>query len=126
MISEELFHFNPWWEKEYKPDLIKREKFLAIMRQKIKRKTIVLLTGLRRVGKTSLMKLLISELQYEINPKNIFYVSLDSVIIEKFKLFELIREFRKINEIKRDEKIFLFFDEVAYRENIHIELKKFI
>lgn len=123
MISEELFHFNPWWEKEYKPDLIKREKFLALMRQKIKRKTIVLLTGLRRVGKTSLMKLLISELQYEVNPKNIFYVSLDSVIIEKFKLFELIREFRKINEIRRDEKIFLFFDEVAYRENIHIELK---
>lgn len=72
MISEELFHFNPWWEKEYKPDLIKREKFLAIMRQKIKRKTIVLLTGLRRVGKTSLMKLLISELQYEINPKIYF------------------------------------------------------
>lgn len=123
MITEELFSFNPWWEKEYSPDLIPREKFLEILRKKLNQKSITILTGLRRVGKTSLMKLLIKELQYKINPKNIFYVSLDSVLLEKLNTIELVREFRKINELKRNEKIYLFFDEVAYRNNIHLELK---
>ncbi|MEJ5306533.1 MAG: ATP-binding protein [Ignavibacteria bacterium] len=123
MITEELFSFNPWWEKEYSPDLIPREKFLEILRKKLNQKSITFLTGLRRVGKTSLMKLLIKELQYKINPKNIFYVSLDSVLLEKLNTIDLVREFRKINELKRNEKIYLFFDEVSYRNNIHLELK---
>lgn len=122
-IREDLFNFNPWWESNFSPNLKKREKFLTLLRNTLGKKEIFILTGLRRVGKTSVMKLLIKELCNSINPKNIFYISLDSISLEAVPVYEIVREFRKINQIKRDEKIYLFFDEAAYRENINAELK---
>lgn len=122
-IREDLFNFNPWWESDFTPSLKKREKLLLRLRASLQTKEIIVLTGLRRVGKTSIMKLFIQELCKTINPKKIFYVSLDSISIEAVSVHELVREFRKINQLKRDEKIYLFFDEAAYRENINVELK---
>lgn len=122
-IREDLFNFNPWWESSFSPNLKKREKFLALLRNTLGKKEIFILTGLRRVGKTSIMKLFITELCNSINPKNILYISLDSISLEALPVHEIVREFRKINQIKREEKIFLFFDEAAYRENINAELK---
>lgn len=122
-LQEELYNFNPWWEEEYKPDLIPREKFLNHFRTSESRKEIVIITGLRRVGKSSLMKLFIQELANRIAPNKIFYVSLDSIAIENYSVHYLVREFRKIHQLKRSEKIYLFFDEAAYRENINQELK---
>lgn len=122
-LKEDLFNFNPWWETDFTPNLKNREKLLKRLRSSLGKKEIVVLTGLRRVGKTSIMKLFIKELCGTINPKMIFYVSLDSISLEAIAVHELIREFRKINQLKRDEKIYLFFDEAAYRENINVELK---
>ena len=122
-IKEDLFNFNPWWEKDFDPHLHKRERFLKLLRESLKKKEIIILTGLRRVGKSSIMKLLIQELCATINPKKILYISLDSIAIEHLQISELIREFRKLHNIKRDEKIYLFFDEATYRDNINIEIK---
>lgn len=122
-LHEDLYNFNPWWEEDYAPKLIPREKFLKQLRASEKRKEILILTGLRRVGKSSLLKLFIKELSTRIDPKKILYVSLDSISIEKISVHDLVREFRKIHQLKRNEKIYLFFDEAAYRENINQELK---
>ncbi|HET53660.1 MAG TPA: ATP-binding protein [Ignavibacteria bacterium] len=122
-LYEDLYNFNPWWEEEYRPDLIKREKFLNIFRASEKRKEILIITGLRRVGKSSLIKLFIKELVERVEPKKILYVSLDSISIEKYSVHEIVREFRKLHQLKRNEKIYLFFDEAAYRKNINQELK---
>lgn len=48
---------------------------------------------------------------------------MDSITLEKYTVYEIVREYRKLHRIKRDEKIYLFFDEATYRDNINIELK---
>ncbi len=122
-LKEDLFNFNPWWEMKYDSGFKPRDKYLKILRDSLHKKEIIVLTGLRRVGKTSIMKLFIQELCASTDPTRIFYVSLDSIAIEPIPIIDLVREFRKIHEIKRKEKIYIFFDEAAYREDINRELK---
>lgn len=122
-LEEELYKFNPWWEKTYDHGFIQRPHYLEFLKQNTKNKDIIILIGLRRVGKTSLLKNHIARLLINIEPKFIFYASLDSMTLEKFSLNEILREYRKIHQLKRNEKLWLFLDEVAYRNNIHQELK---
>jgi predicted AAA+ superfamily ATPase len=78
---------------------------------------ILLLTGLRRVGKTSLMKLSIQHLlEKGIKPKNIFYISMDDYVFKNSTIHEIVALYRKIQKVKTDEKVYLFFDEVAYKK----------
>lgn len=123
---EELFYeFNPWWEEKYNLIGIKRDKYLSFLESNIKNKDIILLTGLRRVGKSTLLKQLIFSLinDYKINPKYICYLSLDAFSFKEKSIFDLVREFRKINNLKISEKIYLFFDEVSYKDSFKEELK---
>lgn len=123
LLEEELFKFNPWWEDVYQPDFIARPSYTDFLQKNLNNADIVILTGIRRVGKTTLMKLLITELLKTLEPRFIFYASLDSLALEKFSISELLREYRKIHGLKLTEKVFLFFDEVAYQPKVHQELK---
>jgi predicted AAA+ superfamily ATPase len=120
-----LYQYNPWWEDVTSNEGIKpREKYLSELRKYLTLKQIVILTGLRRVGKTTLMKLLIEELIKEgVSAKHILYVSLDDYLLDSKSIIDVINEFRKIHKITMEEKIYLFFDEVTYKENFHIQLK---
>ena len=124
-MEEILYQYNPWWEeyvttKEIRP----REKYLNSLRGYLELKQIVVLTGLRRVGKTTLMKLIIGELlSRHVPPYHILYVSLDDYLLRQNNILEIVNEFRKIHKIKLEEKIFLFLDEVTYKEDYHVQLK---
>lgn len=123
---EQLFYeFNPWWEEKYNLIGIKRDKYLFFLKNNLKNKDIILLTGLRRVGKSTLIKQFIYSLinEYNINPKKICYLSLDAFPFKEKSIFDLVREFRKINNLKINEKIYLFFDEVTYKDSFKEELK---
>ena len=100
-----------------------REKYLQDLRRYLDFKHIIILTGLRRVGKTSLMKLIISELLQHVEANHIFYISLDDYLIQKNSILEIVNEFRRIHKIKVEEKIYLFFDEVTYKDDFQIQLK---
>jgi len=124
-MNELLYQYNPWWEESFKNKNTKpREKYLTELRRYLDYKQIIILTGLRRVGKTTLMKLIIEELITKgIDAKHILYVSLDDYLVHKNTIAEIINEFRKIHKIKIEEKIYLFFDEITYKEDFHIQLK---
>jgi len=61
---EEIFYrYNPWWEGIYNPEgLVERDLMLSSMKKYLHSMQIVLLTGLRRIGKTTLLKLFIKSL----------------------------------------------------------------
>jgi len=124
-MEELLYQYNPWWEESFKNENVKpREKYLVELRNYLEFKQIIILTGLRRVGKTTLMKLIIEELIARgIESKYILYVSLDDYLLHKNNIIEIINEFRKVHKIKIEEKIYLFLDEVTYKEDFHIQLK---
>jgi len=125
IMEELLFQYNPWWEEQFTlENIIIREKYLKILKDNIDNKHIIFLTGLRRVGKTTLMKLIIKDLlQKNINEKNILYVSVDDYLLKNKNLFEIIDEFKKLHRIKFEEKIYVFFDEITYQKEYHQQLK---
>lgn len=123
-MEELIQQMNPWWETEYKVEGIVREKYLSIFEENLKNKDIILITGLRRIGKTTLMKQLITNLiKRDISPKNICYLSLDALAFNKYPIQEIIKKYREINNLKINEKVFLFLDEVAYKSDFLQELK---
>ena len=125
-MQDLLYSYNPWWESSViVPDAIKRDSFLDLMKEQFNKKPIVILTGLRRVGKTTLMKLFIKHLieEKKVDSSRILYVSLDDYNLSNHALPDIISEYRKIHKIKIREKIYLFLDEIVYHDNIEIHLK---
>jgi predicted AAA+ superfamily ATPase len=123
---EELFYkSNPWWEENYTFEGKKRELYLQQLGNYFLNKDIIFLTGLRRVGKTSILKSFISQLinEKEISPKHIFYISLDLIALEKLTITEILQEYRKLHKIASSQKVYLFLDEVTSKENYSQELK---
>ena len=120
-----LYRFNPWWESRYQPDFIPRKGYLKTLLALKDTKDILLLTGLRRVGKTTLMKMMIQSLlgEHGMDPSRIFYVSLDFYGLEHYSILQIVEEFLKIQKVSVSEKTFLFLDEVAYREDFALQLK---
>lgn len=102
-----------------------REKYLEVFDKNLNNKDIIFITGLRRVGKSTLLKQFIFNLiqNKKINSKRIMYLSLDAYLFKDYSIHDLVKEFRKIHNLKIDEKIYLFFDEVVYKENFNQELK---
>ncbi len=110
----ELQGFNPWWKAgKISPELTgrKRKIFSEIIKYMDKRQ-IVLLTGLRRVGKTTLMYQMIDELlRKDVNPYNIMYFSFDEM---RYDLGEIIKQYE--TEVLREDiskkKVYIFLDEI--------------
>lgn len=118
--------YNPWWDNPgYHPEALSRSSIMEELTATLKTRDIVFLTGLRRIGKSTLLKLLISHLISRdlVKPQNIFYVSLDDYTLAKHNILELTDEFRKINGLAFSEKVYLFFDEVAYQKDYQQQLK---
>lgn len=124
-MEELLFQYNPWWEEDYsQKNIIDRPLYTGHLKRQIETKYIVFLTGIRRVGKTTLMKILITHLlKTGVEGRNILYVSLDDYLLLHKNIFDVLEEYRKIHKLKIEEKIFIFLDEITYQENFHQQLK---
>ena len=122
-IIEELYRQNPWWEGSFPFKFITREKYLSLLKKNLNNRDIIFLIGLRRVGKTTIFKMMINYLLEHFDPKYILYVSLDSYNLEDYSIHKIVEEYRKEHRLRREEKVFLFFDEVAHKEHFAQELK---
>jgi len=126
-MKELLYKSNPWWEAEMPAmtTVIEREKYLKILGETLDNKDIVFLTGLRRVGKTSIMKGFIARLiqQKNINPQYICYISLDLIALDDTEISQIVDEYRQIWRLESKQKIYLFFDEVTHKNNYQRALK---
>jgi len=124
-MQDLFYEYNPWWEEEYDLIGIKREKYLSFLERNLNNKDIILITGLRRVGKSTLLKQLVYSLitDYKIQPKKIFYLSLDSYLLKDMTIQDIVKEYRKIHNLATNDKIYLFLDEVTYKDSFKEELK---
>lgn len=86
---------------------------------------MVFLTGLRRVDKTTLIRLLIHYLlqQQNIKADHIFYISMDDYLLRDNSIIEIVEHFRLLHRLSYDEKVYLFFDEITYKTDFRQQLK---
>ncbi len=124
-IETIIERYNPWWSQKFNAKGIIRKNYIEKLKRSLINNQIMLITGLRRVGKTTIIKQFIEFLieSEKINPKTILFVSLDDPSFVKISLQDIIEKFRKINLLNFETKIFLFFDEISYKDNFSMELK---
>ena len=117
--------FNEWWKtgdisEDYKK-LNKRVLFEEIIKY-LKNRQIIVITGLRRVGKTVLMHHIIDYLlKIKISPNNIVYFNFD---LSKESIEEILKEYKEITNVDyKKENIFVFLDEIQKLENWQDNIK---
>ncbi|MDA8234275.1 MAG: ATP-binding protein [Clostridia bacterium] len=126
-----LFNTNKWWTTGKFPEAEKKEtrRFAFYEAKKYlfnpKLKRAVLFTGLRRVGKTTILYQLIEELLTKGVPaKNILYVSFDHPMIKICSINRILDVFK--NNVAQGEELYLFFDELHYAEEWNFWLKTLV
>lgn len=121
-IIDYIREFNPWWEGKFKLEYIEREVYQEI-KKFLDMPQIIALTGLRRVGKSTIMMKIIEELLSSgFSPQNIFLFSFDD--FKNGDLREVIKEYERVNKKKLSEEKFLFlFDEIQKIDNWQEQIK---
>ena len=121
-MQERLEELNPWWKGDFELDTLPREKYFSKLKELLPKKEVVILTGIRRVGKTILIKQLIKQLLKEVPAKNILFLSLDLLYFKDYTIQDIVLEYKKMHKIQ-DEKVYLFLDEITYKPFFNQELK---
>ena len=127
-VIKVLRQYNPWWRN---PSAIKDEskpqkrlayyEALKIMKHKTLRRFAVL-SGARRVGKTTIMYQMINHLIEEgINPRNILYVSFDNPMVKLVNVETVLSIYELLYPLEGTKYIFL--DEIQYTEHWELWMK---
>lgn len=118
-ILKVLFAYNPWWKTGgINPKLSKTYKRLAyfdamkrLLNKSLRRS--VVLTGTRRVGKTTIQYQMIEKLLADgIDPRKIVFISLDHPILKLSSFQEVLDCYHE--NIYANEDVYYFFDEIQY------------
>ena len=127
MEIAKLEEFNHWWIRgKVDPELalpFKRDIYEEIEKS-IAKKFILALVGLRRIGKTVLIYQFIQKLISEGVPKeNIIFFSFDESAAQLGDILDSYKEFQKKDF--RDDKVYIFLDEIQKCNNWENEIKKY-
>lgn len=112
-----LIEDNPHWDTPNPyADYVPREKLSVAMRF-MKAKEVIAILGARRVGKSSLARLMIRSLLPTTNPKNIFFINLEKPSFIPYKndptyLDTIYENYLKIAEPDMSQRIYVFIDEI--------------
>jgi predicted AAA+ superfamily ATPase len=122
-IKDVLLESNTWWKEEFKLEYHEREiqkqisKYLPLPQ-------IIALTGLRRVGKTTLMhKMVLDFIKNGFDAKNIIYFSFDE--FRETEIREVMKEYETLMEKNlRQGKYLLLLDEIQKLTNWEDQIKR--
>lgn len=122
IIKEALLELNPWWSGKFSIVFKEREVYKEIQKF-MPLPQIIALTGLRRVGKTTLMlKIIEDALKNRFDPKNIIYFSFDE--FKETEIRAVAKEYEAMAErdLKKG-KYILLFDEIQKLNGWEDQLK---
>ncbi len=97
--------------------MIKREQYLKRMREYYSSNLIKVITGIRRCGKSTLLKQIIEEIKEQnVKEDNILYINFEDAT------YKFITDYKELNKyvkekIKNNDKYYLFFDEIQFIKN---------
>ncbi|MBQ3104746.1 MAG: ATP-binding protein [Lachnospiraceae bacterium] len=133
IVSEEqvvkvLRQYNPWWrtpsaiKAESKPQ--KRTAYYEVLKM-ITHNTLrrfAVLSGVRRVGKTTILYQLMERLIDDgINPKNILYVTFDNPILKLVNVENVLSIYESMYPLNGTR--YILFDEIQYTDNWELWMK---
>ena len=123
-----LLEDNPHWTNTAVYDKYVHRDILVKAVSYLETKEILALIGARRVGKSTIAKLLIKELLKKVQSKNIFFLNLEKPEFIPYKhdasyLNKIFDEYLKIADPDRGEIIYFFMDEVQIFENWEVFVK---
>ncbi|MEM4219002.1 MAG: ATP-binding protein [Candidatus Micrarchaeia archaeon] len=123
-IKEEMINLNPWWKGEFKLSFKERDVYRKIQKF-IPLPQIIALTGLRRVGKTTILfKLAEDAINQGLDPKNILYFSFDE--FKAIEIKKIVSEYEELfGKNLRNGKFLFLFDEIQKLDDWENQLKAF-
>ena len=121
-ILKVLSAYNPWWRTgSINPKLSKTYKRFAFYdaMQRLDEKNIrriVVLTGTRRVGKTTIQYQMIEELLARgVSPNRIVFISMDHPMLKLSEFNDILECYHE--NVCADQDVYYFFDEVQYAQD---------
>ncbi len=122
-----LAKFNPWWSKGTVPPQLlgaREREVLLDAKKYLNRRFIVLLYGLRRVGKTTMLYQIINSLLAGgAKPESILYFSFDEKAAGIDEVISSYEEMALKKRIPDAGKVFIFLDEVQKTEDWQGKIK---
>lgn len=132
-IIKRLYFDNPWWETSSIENTYKgypRRFYFTPFYELVKETSInraAVLMGPRRVGKTVMVYHTIAKLLEEgVDSKNILYVSLETPIYTGLSLEQILNIFQEEFSHKRNDNLYIVFDEIQYLPNWEVHLKSLV
>ena len=125
IIKEYMKKANPWWSENFTAVTLnyKERDICKKIVERMHLRFIIALTGLRRIGKTTLMmKILDQEIVKGFDKYKIFYFSFDEFF--EIRIMELLDIYEEVfQKIQRDKKYLIVLDEIQKIKNWSEQLK---
>jgi len=128
MRKVDLERFNEWWfSGKVRKELAPEFKRYAINRliESLSERQILIMIGLRRVGKTTLFYQTIEKLLEKVNPFKILYFSFDELAANPKEVLEIYEKEILGKPFEEAGKIYVFFDEIQYAKDWASIIKQF-
>jgi predicted AAA+ superfamily ATPase len=128
MLREDIERFNEWWfTGKIRKELalpFKRYAFSKIL-ENLKERQVLIITGLRRVGKTTLLYQTIEKLLEIEEPNKILYFSFEESSANIKEVLDFYEKYILKKVFEESGKVFIFLDEIQYCENWSSIIKQY-
>jgi len=126
-VKQLLYQYNPWWnnsgQMEELPTVHRaayHEVLSTIKSDDVRR--FAVLSGARRIGKTTVMKQVIAQLLNEgVAPQHIFYLSFDNPLCKLVGFPRILSEYDAM--VPKEQQKYFFLDEIQFAEDWSLWLK---
>jgi len=113
-VLYDILREQNYWYKDPDFDYIERDEYLNRIKKHLNTKSILVIQGPRRAGKTVLLKLLIRDIIKAKDRTQILYVNLEDYRLVRFYSLELLNDIYEVfrEKINPRDEIYFFIDEI--------------